>query len=242
VRWARFNQSSGCQCTLSSPVLVSAEAPRFLDPAGRPPRRAAGWALRGLWPADSARQWEIEMRAIRRPLGPLQLELLCRERLLGQPCIEAAGPPGTAVPPRGGGRRAIGIAVFWLQLATETCSGPPKDDGNIQPLSVAWNKRDASADWSCWSAGGFSLGDYLRCGPLPASRPLLQESGGLAARVGADAGDCNRLSRCDELACYPGLDSQQAPLHFPLEARDAQCPTGRCAWLQGYRRGDESFI
>ena len=72
--------------------------------------------------------------------------------------------------------------------------------------------------------GGFSYGDYLRCGAIAARSPIMRAVGEHAARGGLVLGVCNGFQILCEAGLLPGvLDAQfAAPLRLPDAA-----PAGR---------------
>jgi phosphoribosylformylglycinamidine synthase I len=66
--------------------------------------------------------------------------------------------------------------------------------------------------------GGFSYGDYLRCGALAASSPILGALGRFAAQGGFVLGVCNGFQILTEAGLLPGALTRNAHLRF--ECRD----------------------
>jgi phosphoribosylformylglycinamidine synthase len=86
--------------------------------------------------------------------------------------------------------------------------------------------------------GGFSYGDYLRCGAIARFSPVLE-----AVRVFADAGGpvlgiCNGFQVLTEMGLLPGALTRNARLHFICEPANLRVTPGDCRWLQGYDNGD----
>jgi phosphoribosylformylglycinamidine synthase subunit PurQ / glutaminase len=65
--------------------------------------------------------------------------------------------------------------------------------------------------------GGFSFGDYLRCGAIAARAPIVMAAvAAHAARGGYVLGICNGFQVLTEMGCCPGPDAQcRAEVHLP---------------------------
>ena len=85
--------------------------------------------------------------------------------------------------------------------------------------------------------GGFSFGDYLRCGAMAAQSPVLHAIRDFAARGGHVLGVCNGFQILAEAGLLPGALLRNASLRFL--ARDCHLRVERAdtAFASGYRRG-----
>jgi len=86
--------------------------------------------------------------------------------------------------------------------------------------------------------GGFSYGDYLRCGAIARFSPVLE-----AVRVFADAGGpvlgiCNGFQVLTEMGLLPGALTRNANLHFICEPAVLTVAPAHCRWLTGYGSGE----
>jgi phosphoribosylformylglycinamidine synthase len=88
--------------------------------------------------------------------------------------------------------------------------------------------------------GGFSYGDYLRCGAIARFAPLLQEVIQFAAAGGPVLGICNGFQVLTEMGLLPGALTRNANLHFLCEPAELAVTPGSCRWLQGY--GDRETV
>ena len=73
--------------------------------------------------------------------------------------------------------------------------------------------------------GGFSYGDYLRCGALASLSPLLHAVHAFAADGGPVLGICNGFQVLTEMGLLPGALTRNQNLHFicePCELLSAQ--------------------
>jgi len=132
----------------------------------------------------------------------------------------------------------IGIAVFPgsncdrdVQWAAEGCLGIP--------TRFLWHEeRDLRGLDAVVLPGGFSYGDYLRCGALARFAPLLEEVVAFAARGGPVLGICNGFQVLTELGLLPGALTRNRLLHFVCEPAQLVVQPGACRWLQGYGPGE----
>ncbi len=87
--------------------------------------------------------------------------------------------------------------------------------------------------------GGFSFGDYLRCGAIAAQSPIMREVAAFAGRGGHVLGICNGFQVLIESGLLPGVLMRNATLKFvcrdvPLRVEEAQS-----AFTRGYEAGQE---
>ncbi len=85
--------------------------------------------------------------------------------------------------------------------------------------------------------GGFSYGDYLRCGAIARFSPVLQAVRAFAMAGGPVLGICNGFQVLTEMGLLPGALTRNARLHFLCEPATLQVQPGACQWLQGYSAG-----
>jgi phosphoribosylformylglycinamidine synthase len=87
--------------------------------------------------------------------------------------------------------------------------------------------------------GGFSYGDYLRCGAIAAHSPIVREVRAFAGRGGHVIGICNGFQVLTEAGLLPGALMRNATLRFicrsaPLTVESAESP-----FTAGYGAGAE---
>ncbi|MFN9547297.1 MAG: phosphoribosylformylglycinamidine synthase subunit PurQ [Cyanobacteriota bacterium] len=132
----------------------------------------------------------------------------------------------------------IGIVVFPgsncdrdLRWALEGCLG--------QPTRFLWHEeRDLSGVEAVVLPGGFSYGDYLRCGAIARFAPILQEVHHFASGGGPVLGICNGFQVLTEMGLLPGALTRNRDLHFRCEPTTLEVRPGCCGWLQGYSEAD----
>ena len=86
--------------------------------------------------------------------------------------------------------------------------------------------------------GGFSFGDYLRCGAIAAGSPAMSAVRRFAAAGGLILGVCNGFQILVEAGLLPGAFLRNAGLRFVCRDTDLLVETGESPFTQNYRRGE----
>ena len=86
--------------------------------------------------------------------------------------------------------------------------------------------------------GGFSYGDYLRCGAIAARSPVIAALRDHVERGGFALGICNGFQVLLETGLLPGALMRNAGLKFICRPVDLEVSTSRSAFTQGYEAGD----
>ncbi|WP_411876893.1 phosphoribosylformylglycinamidine synthase subunit PurQ [Vulcanococcus limneticus] len=133
----------------------------------------------------------------------------------------------------------LGVVVFPgsncdrdVQWAAQGCLG-------IETRFLWHEERDLSGLEAVVIPGGFSYGDYLRCGAIARFAPVLQEVATFAERGGRVLGICNGFQVLTEMGLLPGALTRNEKLHFLCEPARLRVEPGACTWLQGYASGEE---
>ncbi len=129
---------------------------------------------------------------------------------------------------------SVGIVVFPgsncdrdVRWALEGCLG--------MPCSFLWqDERDLSGIDAVVLPGGFSFGDYLRCGALARFAPVLQEVQRFAEGGGPVLGICNGFQVLTEMGLLPGALTRNRDLHFLCQSSELAVAPGGCHWLRQY--------
>ncbi len=85
--------------------------------------------------------------------------------------------------------------------------------------------------------GGFSHGDYLRCGAMAAHAPILAEVKRHADRGGLVLGICNGFQVLTESHLLPGALIRNASLHFICKPVTLKVESNQSPLMQGYEAG-----
>lgn len=90
--------------------------------------------------------------------------------------------------------------------------------------------------------GGFSFGDYLRCGAIAAQSPIGAAVKSHAARGGYVLGVCNGFQVLTEMQLLPGALMRNAGLKFVCRMQKLRVETTDSAFTSGYARGLEITV
>jgi phosphoribosylformylglycinamidine synthase I len=85
--------------------------------------------------------------------------------------------------------------------------------------------------------GGFSFGDYLRCGAIAAQSPIAGAIQTHAARGGYVLGICNGFQVLTEMRLLPGALMRNAGLKFICKSIELQVKTTQSAFTAAYTKG-----
>ena len=85
--------------------------------------------------------------------------------------------------------------------------------------------------------GGFSFGDYLRCGAIAAQSPVAAAIRAHAARGGYVLGICNGFQVLTEMQLLPGALMRNAGLKFICKPVGLRVETTDSAYTSGYAKG-----
>ncbi|CUJ96303.1 Phosphoribosylformylglycinamidine synthase 1 [Ruegeria denitrificans] len=86
--------------------------------------------------------------------------------------------------------------------------------------------------------GGFSYGDYLRCGAIAAQSPICKAVVEHANRGGYAVGVCNGFQILTETGVLPGALLRNAGLKYICKTVGLKVETSDSAFTQGYNAGD----
>lgn len=90
--------------------------------------------------------------------------------------------------------------------------------------------------------GGFSFGDYLRCGAIAANSPICRSVVDFAGKGGYVLGICNGFQVLTETGLLPGALMRNANLKFICKSVDLTVETSDSAFTAGYGRGQTVSI
>ena len=85
--------------------------------------------------------------------------------------------------------------------------------------------------------GGFSFGDYLRCGAMAARSPIMQDIIRFANKGGYVLGICNGFQILTESGLLPGTLMRNVQLKFGCKDTYLRVETNDSPFLAGYRKG-----
>ena len=87
--------------------------------------------------------------------------------------------------------------------------------------------------------GGFSFGDYLRCGAIASRSPIGQGVVDFAAKGGHVIGICNGFQVLTEMGLLPGVLMRNASLKFRCRPQKLTVATTDSPFTRGYAAGAE---
>ncbi len=90
--------------------------------------------------------------------------------------------------------------------------------------------------------GGFSYGDYLRCGAIAAQSPVCRAVAAHAGRGGHVLGICNGFQVLTETGLLPGALLRNAGLKYICRDVALRVETTHSAFTGGYRDGEEIVL
>ena len=85
--------------------------------------------------------------------------------------------------------------------------------------------------------GGFSFGDYLRCGAIAAQSPVATAVKDFAGKGGYVIGICNGFQVLTETGLLPGALLRNATLKYVCKTLDLKVATTDSAYTSGWSRG-----
>lgn len=107
-------------------------------------------------------------------------------------------------------------------------------------VSMVWHKDRALPDGVdiVGVPGGFSYGDYLRCGAIAAQSPICHAVADHAARGGYVLGICNGFQVLTETGLLPGALLRNAGLKYICKTVGLRVETSASEFTAGYNAGD----
>jgi phosphoribosylformylglycinamidine synthase len=107
-------------------------------------------------------------------------------------------------------------------------------------VTIVWHKQDGLPAGTDLVAvpGGFSFGDYLRCGAIAARSPICRALVDHAGRGGYVLGVCNGFQVLTETGVLPGALMRNRHLKYICKPVDLTVKTTQSAFTGGYGQGD----
>ena len=107
-------------------------------------------------------------------------------------------------------------------------------------VARVWHKDTALPEGTDIVAipGGFSFGDYLRCGAIAARAPIAQAVVEFAGRGGHVLGICNGFQVLLEMGLLPGALLRNANLRYVCKSVGLRVETADSAFTSGYSAGE----
>ncbi len=106
-----------------------------------------------------------------------------------------------------------------------------------EPLMVWHKERDFDPVDLIVLPGGFSYGDYLRCGAMAANSPVMKEVVARAEKGIAVLGICNGFQMLTEAGLLPGVLMRNADLNFICRDVMIRVENSQSLFTQKYEQG-----
>ncbi|MGE5508709.1 MAG: phosphoribosylformylglycinamidine synthase subunit PurQ [Chitinophagales bacterium] len=130
----------------------------------------------------------------------------------------------------------VGVVVFPGSNCDEDVRWAIQQVG--ADAEFVWHERRSLAGFDALVLpGGFSYGDYLRCGALARFSPVMQEVARFAEAGRPVLGICNGFQILTEAGLLPGALRRNGGLRFVCRPVHLRVETGRTAWTRGLRPG-----
>ena len=108
---------------------------------------------------------------------------------------------------------------------------------------MAWHSDAALPDCDLIVLpGGFSYGDYLRCGSMAANSPIMREVVAQAHKGAAVLGICNGFQILTECGLLPGVLMQNTGLNFVCRDTRLKVSNAQNAFTHLYQQDEEIII
>ena len=135
----------------------------------------------------------------------------------------------------------IGVVTFPGSLDDRDAARAIERAGG-QAVSLWHNSDDLKEVSAVVLPGGFSYGDYLRCGAIAAFAPIMQ-SIVIAANHGFPVlGICNGFQILCESHLLPGVLTRNHELHFLCRDQKLKIENNRTVWTSGFKLNQEILI
>ena len=107
-----------------------------------------------------------------------------------------------------------------------------------QPTRMVWHEESDISDLDVVVVpGGFSYGDYLRCGAIARFSPVMQATIKHAEQGKLVLGICNGFQVLTEAGLLPGALVRNRDLHFVCDRVPIKVERNNLPWTQGYQAG-----
>jgi phosphoribosylformylglycinamidine synthase len=131
----------------------------------------------------------------------------------------------------------FGVVVFPGSNCDQDCFHVIK---NVlkQPVEYIWHKTTSVDGFDCLIIpGGFSYGDYLRCGAIARFSPIMESVIKFAGKGGLVIGICNGFQVLLEAGLLPGAMMRNTNLHFICKYVDLKVDSTATPFSAEYKKG-----
>jgi phosphoribosylformylglycinamidine synthase subunit PurQ / glutaminase len=135
----------------------------------------------------------------------------------------------------------IGVVTFPGSLDDrDACRAVER--GGTQPVELWHDDASLHGVDAVILPGGFSYGDYLRCGAIARFSPVMGEIVPAVAKGLPVLGICNGFQILCEAHLLPGALTRNAGLHFVTRDITMRIENATSAWTRSYQAGQEICV
>ncbi len=135
----------------------------------------------------------------------------------------------------------IGVVTFPGSLDDRDARRAVKLAGG-EPVALWHRDKDLHQVDAVVLPGGFSYGDYLRCGAIARFSPVMASVIGQAKAGMPVLGICNGFQVLCESHLLPGALTRNDHLHFVCRDQKLRVESDATAWTRDYTRGQEITV
>ncbi|MCI0687790.1 MAG: phosphoribosylformylglycinamidine synthase subunit PurQ, partial [Sporichthyaceae bacterium] len=135
----------------------------------------------------------------------------------------------------------IGVVTFPGSLDDRDAARAIRLAGG-DPIRLWHRDTDLAGAEAIILPGGFSYGDYLRCGAIARFSPVMDSVIAAAGRGMPVLGICNGFQILCESHLLPGALTRNEDLHFGCRDQRLRIESTGTAWTSGYQPGAEVVI
>jgi len=108
----------------------------------------------------------------------------------------------------------------------------------MEEVDYVWHQQTDVSDYDCLVLpGGFSYGDYLRCGAIARFSPVMEAVAGFAREGGLVIGICNGFQILLEAGLLPGAMLRNTSLSFICRFVNVRVENADSPWTNAMRHG-----
>lgn len=108
-----------------------------------------------------------------------------------------------------------------------------------QPTRMVWHEETDISDIDVVVVpGGFSYGDYLRCGAIARFSPVMQQVVKHSQKGKFVLGICNGFQVLTEAGLLPGALMRNREMHFVCDRASIKVERNNLPWTQAYQSGE----
>ncbi|MCU0641478.1 MAG: phosphoribosylformylglycinamidine synthase subunit PurQ [Candidatus Margulisbacteria bacterium] len=131
----------------------------------------------------------------------------------------------------------FGVIVFPGSNCDHDCYNAVKDVLK-QPVEYVWHQEKKLDHLDCVIVpGGFSYGDYLRCGAIARFSPVMEAVKKHASRGGLVLGICNGFQILTEAGLLPGALIRNRDVHFICRHTDLRVENAKTPFTNKLKKG-----